>query len=268
MESRIYNLVHEMHQKFGFDNKSGPTILNEDEKAFRIAALEEELSEFQSAKTLVDQYDALLDLIVFAVGTLDRMGLPLLEGFEEVMKCNMAKEVGQNGNKRGGFKRDLVKPHGWTGPEAKLQDIIINRCLENSTDQQTRVCIDSQPMPQASSTVAAPSSDGNIVPGYAPKFDADKVRVDLVPIGPVTQIAAVFTFGAKKYFADSYRQGETVAWSRTYGSILRHLYAFWSGEDTDPESGLPHLAHAGTQLMILMEHYTYNKNKDDRFKRA
>jgi hypothetical protein len=112
-----------------------------------------------------------------------------------------------------------------------------------------------------------PGSDGQIVPGYAPKFDSNKVRVDLLPIDPMLQIAEVFTFGAKKYFANSYRQGETVAWSRTYGSIMRHLMAFWSGEDRDPESGLNHLAHAGTQLMILMEHVRHNQDKDDRFTR-
>jgi hypothetical protein len=106
------------------------------------------------------------------------------------------------------------------------------------------------------------------VPGFAPKFDATKVRLDLLPIEPMMQIANVFGFGAKKYFANSYRQGETVVWSRTYGSILRHMMAFWSGEDKDPESGLDHLAHAGTQLFILMEHAAHNKNKDDRFVRG
>jgi len=114
----------------------------------------------------------------------------------------------------------------------------------------------------------APSSDGEIQEGFAPKFDAKKIRVDLLPIDPMTDIAEVFTFGAQKYFANSYRSGETVAWSRTYGSILRHLFAFWRGEDKDLESGLSHLAHAGTQLMILMEHSKHNRDKDDRYTRS
>lgn len=243
MESRIMGLVKAMHAKFGLASDNKPWHLEPYEKAFRVKALQEELDEYNMASTLVDEYDALLDLIVFAVGTLDRQGLPLLEGFEKVMKANMAKEVGQNGEKRGGFKRDLVKPKGWVGPEAELKQII------------DRVPVES----------VAPSSDGTIQPGFAPKFDATKVRVDLLPIVPMMQVANVFGFGAKKYFANSYRQGETVAWSRTYGSILRHLFAFWQGEDTDPESGLPHLAHAGTQLFILMEHTAHNKDKDDRF---
>jgi predicted HAD superfamily Cof-like phosphohydrolase len=254
MESRIMGLVKAMHAKFGLANTGKPWHLEPHEKAFRVKALQEELDEYNLANTLVDEYDALLDLIVFAVGTLDRQGLPLLEGFEKVMKANMAKEVGQNGEKRGGFKRDLVKPKGWVGPEAELKQII---------DRVELVA------PSSDGTIElAPSSDGTIEPGFAPKFDATKVRVDLLPIDAMTQVADVFGFGAKKYFANSYRQGETVAWSRTYGSILRHLFAFWKGEDTDPESGLQHLAHAGTQLFILMEHTTHNKDKDDRFIRG
>jgi predicted HAD superfamily Cof-like phosphohydrolase len=242
MESKVMDLVKTMHKKFGLENTTGPEHLTVEEKEFRCAAMLEELHEYRTAETLVDQYDALLDLIVFAVGTLERHGFPLQAGFEKVMEANMAKELGQNGEKRGGFKRDLVKPEGWTAPEPKLQAIL------DGND--------------------APGSDGQIVPGFAPKFDATKVRLDLLPIEPMMQIANVFGFGAKKYFANSYRQGETVVWSRTYGSILRHMMAFWSGEDKDPESGLDHLAHAGTQLFILMEHAAHNKNKDDRFVRG
>lgn len=250
MESKVMDLVKAMHQKFGLENTTGPIDLSKEEKQFRSDAMLEELNEYIAADTLVDQYDALLDLIVFAVGTLERHGFPLQAGFEKVMEANMAKELGQNGQKRGGFKRDLVKPEGWTAPEAQLQLI-----LDSNTNPQVEFSF-------------APSSDGNIVAGFAPKFDATKVRLDLLPIEPMMQIANVFGFGAKKYFANSYRQGETVVWSRTYGSIMRHMMAFWSGEDKDPESGLDHLAHAGTQLFILMEHTAHNKNKDDRFVRS
>ena len=241
------HLVKTMHKKFGLENTVGPTHLSEEEKEFRSDAILEELNEYTAATTLVDQYDALLDLIVFAVGTLERHGFPLLVGFEKVIEANMTKELGQNGNKRGGFKRDLVKSKDWVAPEPGLQLIL-------------DLDLNAEPI--------APSSNGTIVDGFAPKFDATKVRIDLLPIEPMMQIANVLGFGAKKYFANSYRQGETVAWSRTYGSIMRHMMAFWSGEDKDPESGLPHLAHAGTQLFILMEHAANNQNKDDRFVRS
>jgi hypothetical protein len=35
--------------------------------------------------------------------------------------------------------------------------------------------------------------------------------------------------------------------------------------DKDDESKMLHLAHAATQVMILLEHSQYNKDKDDRF---
>lgn len=262
MESKLMVLIKTMHEKFGLDNDTGPMDLSEDEKEFRSMAMAEELNEYIHATTLVDQYDALLDLIVFAVGTLERHGFPLLTGFEKVMEANMAKEIGQNGTKRGGFKRDLIKPVGWTAPEVKLQ-LILDRQFVDSLPIGPMLQI----APSSGSTFA-PSSDGTITPGFAPKFDATKVRVDLLPIDPMLQIANVFGFGAKKYFANSYRHGETVVWSRTYGSIMRHMMAFWSGEDCDKESGLTHLAHAGTQLFILMEHTANNPDKDDRFIRS
>lgn len=258
MESRLMNLVKAMHIKFGLEHTGVPTRLTPEESKFRITAMQEELNEYKDAveegADLVAQYDALLDLIVFAVGTLERQGFPLLAGFEAVMEANMAKELGQNGEKRGGFKRDLVKPVGWVGPESKLLQIL------NGTH-----AVRFERMISGDVTVA-PASDGKLVEGYAPKFDANKVPVDLLPIEPLLQIAHVFGLGARKYFANSYRTGETVAWSRTYGSILRHLFAFWNGEDFDKELGTHHVANAGTQIMILLEHIKNNPDKDDRFK--
>ena len=196
MESKLMDLVKAMHEKFGLENTKGVLHLTKEEKEFRSPAMLEELNEYIAADTLVDQYDALLDLIVFAVGTLERHGFPLLAGFEKVMEANMAKELGQNGEKRGGFKRDLVKPEGWTAPEAKLQLILDSK-------SNTQVVFD-----------FAPSSDGNIVAGFAPKFDAAKVRVDLLPIDPMMQIATVFGFGAKKYFTEPH---DSIGYSTTIG---------------------------------------------------
>jgi hypothetical protein len=78
------------------------------------------------------------------------------------------------------------------------------------------------------------------------------------------QIANVFGFGAKKYFANSYRQGETVVWSRTYGSIMRHMMAFWEGEDNDPDSNISHISHAITGLVVLRDSMMQENWVDDR----
>jgi hypothetical protein len=247
-----------MHEKFGLANTTGATHLSKEEKDFRVAALQEELNEYSDAESLVDQYDALLDLIVFAVGSLERHGFPLQEGFEIVMRANMAKEVGQNGSKRGGFKRDLVKPAGWQSPEPELENVLSKPIAIGGVPRPVQ-------WPPAPTTQSLPpGSDGMPVQGFAPKYDAGKMRLDLVPASGVMAAADVFGYGAQKYYANSWRSGEMVTWSRTYGSIQRHLLTFWSGENVDPESGKPHLSHAITQLMILIEHQNINKKGDDR----
>lgn len=84
------------------------------------------------------------------------------------------------------------------------------------------------------------------------KFDSGKSPIHLVPTKCVTDAARVFGFGAAKYGENNWRHDlNNMPFSRHYGSIMRHLLAWHSGEDIDPESGLPHLDHALTQIMIL-----------------
>ena len=84
------------------------------------------------------------------------------------------------------------------------------------------------------------------------KEDLGKTRWDLLPTGTVRSIAQVLTFGAGKY-GDNNWQGLPNARSRYYAAAQRHLDAWWAdGEVTDPESGLPHLAHAACCLLFLI----------------
>lgn len=98
------------------------------------------------------------------------------------------------------------------------------------------------------------------------KHDTSKNRVELVPVRPLEEIALAFTYGAIKYDADNYRRG--TAWRRYVGAALRHLLAWARGEDTDPETGLSHLAHAAACLMILRELQLDGLGTDDRIKGA
>lgn len=102
------------------------------------------------------------------------------------------------------------------------------------------------------------------------KFDNGKAPIHLVPPEVITSMATVLAFGAEKYGENNWRQDvDVTTWGRTYSSMQRHLNAFWSGEDTDPESGLPHLDHALTQLMILKMQTleTTVPEMDNRFKK-
>lgn len=47
-------------------------------------------------------------------------------------------------------------------------------------------------------------------------------------------------------------------------SMLRHYFAFMSGEDNDPESGLPHLGHIGCNLMFMTYIMKNQPGRDDR----
>lgn len=78
--------------------------------------------------------------------------------------------------------------------------------------------------------------------------------------------ARVHGFGVMKYpdeeGAPNWSRG--MPWSWFYDALRRHIAAFWAGEDTNPESGLPHLAHARWMISNLIEYLEYGLGTDDR----
>ncbi len=95
------------------------------------------------------------------------------------------------------------------------------------------------------------------------KLDTGKTLMSLIPFAALTEIGKVLTFGAKKYAAHNWRKG--MDWSRLQGALLRHYTAFSEGEDNDPETGLPHLAHLGCCVLFLLEYQLKGLGKDDRY---
>lgn len=96
------------------------------------------------------------------------------------------------------------------------------------------------------------------------KFDAGKPRMDLLDPYALTKLADVLTFGAKKYEEHNWRKG--IAYSRLTAAALRHITAFMDGEDLDPETGLPHVAHAMCCMMFLVWMMENRSDMDDRWK--
>lgn len=109
-------------------------------------------------------------------------------------------------------------------------------------------------------TVVTPNGQLKLQSGT--KYDGTKPRTDLLPVYPMIEEAKVLAYGAEKYNARNWEAG--FDWSRAYGALLRHLFAFWQGEDIDPESGLHHLAHARCELDFLFEFTRTHKEFDDR----
>lgn len=82
------------------------------------------------------------------------------------------------------------------------------------------------------------------------KFDTNKLRFDLIPAVATEGLAAVLTYGAKKYKPNNWRSVDP---QRYVAAFERHWHAYISGEMLDKESGLPHLAHCMTNLAFLLE---------------
>lgn len=96
------------------------------------------------------------------------------------------------------------------------------------------------------------------------KYDSAKPMTDLLDPAALTGLAAVLTFGAKKYEAHNWRKG--MKWSRLIAAMLRHLFAIMRGENIDPESGLPHIDHLGCCWMFLSNYMKTQTGTDDRHK--
>ena len=108
-----------MHAKFNVNQaveNMSPEVLKEFLK-FRINFLQEELDEMKKADNADDVVDALIDLCVVAIGTLDLYKVDAHLAWDRVFTANIAKEVGvkeERPNPHG--LPDLVKPKGWTAP--------------------------------------------------------------------------------------------------------------------------------------------------------
>lgn len=87
------------------------------------------------------------------------------------------------------------------------------------------------------------------------KFDNGKPDPSLIPSEFIMGVASVFSFGASKYGKHNFRLG--FEHSRALAAAIRHIYAILAGEEIDPESGLPHIYHAGCSLAM----YDYMRNK-------
>lgn len=84
----------------------------------------------------------------------------------------------------------------------------------------------------------------------------------LVPIKPLASVARVYEYGSRKYAPHNWLKG--YPWSWATDALFRHIEAWRGGERLDPETGLPHLAHAVFHLFSLMEFEERGIGEDDR----
>lgn len=98
------------------------------------------------------------------------------------------------------------------------------------------------------------------------KYDDDKPRLNLLPFEALEEVALVLNFGAKKYGDWNWKGG--FKYGRLSAAAMRHLFAWSTGEDKDPESGYSHLAHAACCVLFLLDFVKSGKyaHLDNRYK--
>jgi hypothetical protein len=89
-------------------------------------------------------------------------------------------------------------------------------------------------------------------------------RFDLLPWEAIGKVARHYAKGAEKYEAHNWRRG--YEWSKSYAALMRHLTAFWSGEDIDEETGSPHMAAVVFHALALLTFMDEQPGFDDRYK--
>lgn len=113
-----------MHEKFGVHdwfqaNKENKDLMDKYLR-FRLSMCKEELDETMTAiesKDPEEIVDGLIDLCVFAIGTLDVFGVDANQAWDQVYKANMVKSPGVKEGRPNPFGLpDLIKPEGWKSP--------------------------------------------------------------------------------------------------------------------------------------------------------
>lgn len=84
------------------------------------------------------------------------------------------------------------------------------------------------------------------------RFDAGKIRVDLMPPEWIEALAEVLTAGAAKYADRNWERG--MSHSKMVACLFRHVLKFLRGERYDSETGCHHLAHAAWNALALMSY--------------
>jgi len=112
--------IYDMHEHYGvrpvIEKMDGETLKKF--LQFRIDFLMEELNELKDAENPEDVVDALIDLCVVAIGTLDGFAVDSYKAWDAVLKPNMAKKTGIKASRPNPIGLpDLIKPEGWVGPD-------------------------------------------------------------------------------------------------------------------------------------------------------
>lgn len=121
--NREWEAVKQFQIKFGHPVAKAPVMLGQERARKRYNWMLEEINEFIEADEIVEQADAMIDVIYFALGTLVEMGIKPDALFDIVQSANMAK-LWPDGKPHYNSDGKTVKPPTWEDPHTKLQEEI------------------------------------------------------------------------------------------------------------------------------------------------
>lgn len=90
-----------------------------------------------------------------------------------------------------------------------------------------------------------------------------KVPLHCIPNGPLLELGLAMMEGGRKYGAHNYRE-MGVRMSTYYDAAMRHLIAWFEGEDIDTDSGVHHITKAIATLFVLRDSMIMGNCEDDR----
>jgi hypothetical protein len=82
------------------------------------------------------------------------------------------------------------------------------------------------------------------------RYNNGKPDYSLIPMAAMQEAAKVLEYGATKYEIDNWMK--PTDWRISYACLMRHMAAWQSGEDLDPESGRNHLGHAMCNILQML----------------
>lgn len=90
-----------------------------------------------------------------------------------------------------------------------------------------------------------------------------KVPMSTVPANVLAEVAVAMLEGSAKYGRHNYRAVGVRA-SVYYDAMMRHIMAWWEGEDVDKDSGMNHVVKAMSTLVVLRASMLQGNFTDDR----
>ena len=124
--NREWEAVRLFHEKFNHPIGNGPRRMDEERARKRYNWMQEEIDEFLEAVEegdIVEQADAMIDVIYFALGTLVEMGIRPDALFDIVQRANMGK-LWADGRPHCSADGKTLKPDTWEDPHGKLRAAI------------------------------------------------------------------------------------------------------------------------------------------------